>query len=100
MTKNTNEKVASLFTHSDFQIVMEGIQLAKTLDLIEIISEDVTKEILLPRRKTKIYYLLKIRCVKNLYRIIKDFQNKNNIILFHFKDEDSEIEIRYTIQVS
>ena len=99
MTKNRNEIVAEFLTHSDFQIVLEGIHLAKTLNLIEIIYEDETKEILLPRRKTKIYYLFKFRCVENFYDIIKYLHQRNHI-LFHFKDEHSEIEIRYTIQVS
>ena len=84
------QKLVLMITSDDFETVIQGIDLAETLDFVEILEQDEPDEITSPIYGTRIYHALVVRVNEPLFSALQvPKRSINNKIFFLFtKDED------------
>jgi len=84
-------KLIKLITSDDFETVLQGIDLAETLDLVEILEQNEPDEITTPIYGTRIYHTLVLRVKEPMFSELEASKRSlNSGIFFLFIQDDAQ----------
>ena len=84
-------KLIKLITSDDFRTVLQGIDLAETLDLVEILEQEQSDPITTPIYGTRIYHTLVLRVKEPMFSELEASKRSlNSGIFFLFIQDDAQ----------
>ena len=96
-------KLIKLITSDDFKTVLQGIDLAETLDLVEILEQEQSDPITTPIYGTRIYHKLVLRVKEPMFSELEASKRSlNSGIFFLFTQDDAQsgrVEISHVERV-
>jgi len=84
-------KLIKLITSDDFKTVLQGIDLAETLDLVEILEQNEPDEITTPIYGTRIFHKLVLRVKEPMFSELEASKRSlSSGIFFSFTRDDAQ----------
>ena len=84
-------KLIKLITSDDFQSVLQGIDLAESLDLVEILEQNEPDEITTPIYGTRIFHKLVLRVKEPMFSELEASKRSlSSGIFFEFSQDDAQ----------